>query len=309
MQRSRAINPQDTISDSPEEITLRETDGACNETSDSDKTRIKSSTSSIDSGYGGSESTRTSYSILETICEKQGEIISSRCSPGSSEYETAHTSLEGSVTLSVESEAIQTPPVASQEPNEDQSDMHETATLPSARMCESTEQDGPHHRPPLQTSQSMDCPPTRKKPVLRRQSRTEKQFSSEDLQKALTQLIENHNCKELDEKHEAVLKQTMRDRAADFRQYTDFSILHAHLVKERLVHASESEFLNKECFTHTEKANKFFFEILERKGPTAYRSFYHALRAEKQHKGHDNLVEILEGALMKSELQNSYNML
>ena len=273
--------------------------------SDTEKITSTSSVVSCDAGYDDIESTRTSYSFLDlkTMPENLEEINSSRCSACSSEYETAHTSLESLAAMSVDSETLVAPEATDCNPTEEHNNMH-GAALQSARMPKSTEQDDPHHRPPLQTSQSMDCPPTKKKPVLRRQSRTEKQFSSEDLQKALAKALGNRTFKELDEKHEALLKQTMRDRAADFRQYTDFSILHAHLVEEHLVNASESEFLNKECYTHTEKANKFFFEILERKGPTAYRTFYYALRAEKQHKGHEHLVELFDGALVKLELTN-----
>ena len=194
---------------------------------DSDTEKTTTSASSVvsdDTGYDDIESTRTSYNFLdlETMPENLEEINSSRCSACSSEYETAHTSLESLAAMFVDTMTLVTPNATDCSPNEEHNNMH-GATLPSAKMRDSTEQDGPHHRPPLQTSQSMDCPPTSKKPVLRRQSRTEKQFSSEDLQKAPAKLLGNPSFKELDEKHEAVLKQTMRDRAADFRQYTDFS--------------------------------------------------------------------------------------
>ena len=105
--------------------------------------------------------------------------------------------------------------------------------------------------------------------------------------------------RQLGEDSETILKQAVRLNAVDFRNCTDFKMLAVHLFAKDLVHPGEQEYLNSPYISQIQKANRFYAEILDRKGPEAYRSFYYALKGEKEHKGHEHLVELLEQALDK----------
>ncbi len=144
-------------------------------------------------------------------------------------------------------------------------------------------------------SQSVEPVATKQRPSLRRASNTEPLFDKYLLKKALIDLQTKQQ--DLEEIYESVLKQVVADKASVFRDTLDFKVLLAHLFEHKLVHTDECEFLNSQGFTNLDKANKFLFEILSKKGSNAYRCFYYALSQEKQHKGHDELVELMTVAL------------
>ncbi|XP_064383393.1 uncharacterized protein LOC135332017 [Halichondria panicea] len=147
----------------------------------------------------------------------------------------------------------------------------------------------------MDKSQSVECATTQCRPRLRRGSQTVPVFDSSMLQEAITKV---QACRqELNEDHEQTLKQTVMDNAVAFRDSIDFNVLLAHLFKHNLVHSLECEFFISKEHSRLDKANTFLFEILNRKGPSAYRSFYYSLNQEKQHRGHQHLVELMNSAL------------
>ena len=235
----------------------------------------------------------------DCIVEKDGQ------SAGSSPYVTALTSLHISAASSIDGDnhspklSLQVSPVVDGLP------IPHTPRQSTKKDEESPEEhsevDGPFpvtkKAPKLiktGKSQSVECPTTQHKPRLRRASQTVPIFDSSIIQEAVIKVQAYRQ--ELDEGHEQALRQTMKDNAVAFRDSVDFTILLAHLFKHNLVHESECEFLNSKEHSCLDKANRFFFGILNRKGPSAYRSFYYALDQEKQHKGHQYLVELMNSA-------------
>ena len=171
----------------------------------------------------------------------------------------------------------------------------------SCIKLDSVEQDSPYYRkdrrPSLGKSASIEVCPSCRNPLKRmpRRSSTESSLSEATIKVAIEKLESPGS--DLGEDAEVILRRCVRQHAADFRNYTDFTMLAIHLFVENLVHSGEMEYLNSPYHTQIQKANRFYFEILDRKGPEAYRSFYNALKAEKKHKGHEDLLKKLEQAL------------
>lgn len=125
-----------------------------------------------------------------------------------------------------------------------------------------------------------------------RKSKSDSSLSEKTLRLPMKQCEE-----EKDDIREKIIRNTIRQNFPVFRDSTDFVVLIAHLTAEGLLHPAESEILNNLFYTQVYKANHFYLEILNRKGPKAYKHFYSALKAEKTHKGHPYLLEILDQAL------------
>ena len=277
----------------------------------------------------------TSSTILPEIPEKKKSIerpnelqilsasvetsFDSAGSSGSSQYVTAQTSAHSSIDFELDAERN-----ASDKINSDSQTMggcggaerwitsleiktndskidKDISTQHSKDSCiqlDSVEQDSPYprkdRRPSLGKSASIEVCPSCRNPLKRmpRRSSTESSLSEATIRVAIEKLES-----QLGENAEVILKWCVKQHAADFRNYTDFTMLVIHLHSENLVHSGEKEYLNSPYHTQVQKANRFYLEILDRKGPEAYRSFYYALKAEKKHKGHEDLLKKLEQAL------------
>ncbi len=290
-----------------------------------------------DSGYTGSTRTSTVFEDpqnVDMISKFHGTVVESGGqSAGSSQYVTAFASLHISEASSIDDGSPSPRPSLpvspslkpslpvssiddvspSPRPSLPVSPVNEVVTHSPSQSIqqhkdeeskeERSEVDGPFpdnskRAPKLSKkdkSQSVECTTTQCRPRLRRGSQTVPLFDSSILQEAITKV---QACRqELNEDHEQTLKQTVMDNAVAFRDSIDFNILLAHLFKHNLVHSLECEFFISKEHSRLDKANTFLFEILNRKGPSAYRSFYYSLNQEKQHRGHQHLVELMNSAL------------
>ncbi len=269
-----------------------------------------------DSGYTGSTRTSTVFEdpqnvdMISEAFQFHGTVVESvGQSAGSSQYVTALTSLHISEASSIDDGSPSPRPSLPVSPVDDIVPVAHSASqsIQQHKDVESKEErsevDGPFpgrsKRAPklskMDKSQSVECATTQCRPRLRRGSQTVPVFDSSMLQEAITKV---QACRqELNEDHEQTLKQTVMDNAVAFRDSIDFNVLLAHLFKHNLVHSLECEFFISKEHSRLDKANTFLFEILNRKGPSAYRSFYYSLNQEKQHRGHQHLVELMNSAL------------
>lgn len=80
---------------------------------------------------------------------------------------------------------------------------------------------------------------------------------------------------------------------------TDFISLIPHLYDYQLITLDEYNKLNAatgfNC-TNEDKARFFYMNVLDTKGRKAYTLLHHCLKLEKNHLGHGDLVELLDGA-------------
>ena len=105
------------------------------------------------------------------------------------------------------------------------------------------------------------------------------------------------NASRLTRDDEKNLEKTVTKRMKAFVRLTDFVILMACLYSRRLICSSDAEYLTNDKHTPREKANYFYMVVLPKKGRKAYRLLYECLSEEYEHRGHRQLVHILDKAI------------
>ena len=95
---------------------------------------------------------------------------------------------------------------------------------------------------------------------------------------------------------EKILCDIVRCEMPTFVNNTDFKTLCSHLHSRDLLHPSDYETLTS-MPSNKQRGNHLYMQILPHKGSTAYRQIYECLKDETEHRGHRDLVKILDKAL------------
>ena len=86
----------------------------------------------------------------------------------------------------------------------------------------------------------------------------------------------------------------MKQNLPKFIELTNWKFLLPHLVSVDLSDRATTHYLVTENNTHQDKGVHFYLEILPSKGPDAYTRLYKCLCDEKEHLGHQSLLEICQ---------------
>ena len=79
-----------------------------------------------------------------------------------------------------------------------------------------------------------------------------------------------------------------------FIDSTKSEYLVPHLVTGGLLDPAATDYLLNENRTEHQKGVYFYLKVLPSKGPDAYTRFYKCLCDEKEHSGHESLVQICD---------------
>ncbi len=93
---------------------------------------------------------------------------------------------------------------------------------------------------------------------------------------------------------EEAIRKCIEKHSADFLQYTNWKCLFPYLVSNELLDRCAMEILINDMITSTDKGIKFYYEVLPSKGKTAYSRYYRSVSQERDHIGHQTLIEILD---------------
>ena len=93
----------------------------------------------------------------------------------------------------------------------------------------------------------------------------------------------------------------MFSKSEEFFKYLNVEELIPHLKMQQLLTEAEEAKLNSSADRH--HANKkLILEILPSKSPDAFLLFYEALKFEENHKGHQDLVKLIQQELRSKKM-------
>ena len=86
----------------------------------------------------------------------------------------------------------------------------------------------------------------------------------------------------------------MKHKLPKFIALTNWKFLLPHLVSVDLSDIATTDYLLNENRTDHDKGVHFYLRVLPSKGPDAYTRFHRCLRDEKEHLGHQSLLQICD---------------
>lgn len=92
------------------------------------------------------------------------------------------------------------------------------------------------------------------------------------------------------------IAQIVRQNMAEFGQSTNLEALSLHLFATNLISASDYEELKGIMNSHG-RMNYFYIMLLPKKGKQAYKKLFECLKKETSHRGHYDLVHMIETGL------------
>ena len=88
------------------------------------------------------------------------------------------------------------------------------------------------------------------------------------------------------------LRSKVQGKLPTFVRQTNWTFLLPHLVSVGLSDSATNDYLLNEHKSHQEKGVHFYLRVLPSKGPDAYTRFHRCLCDEKEHLGHQSLLQI-----------------
>ena len=91
---------------------------------------------------------------------------------------------------------------------------------------------------------------------------------------------------------EEKLMSRVKDNQPSYIAQTNWKLLLPHLVSAGLSDRATNEYLLNEIRTDHDKGMHFYLKVLPSKGPGAYTKFHRCLCDEKEHSGHQSLLQL-----------------
>ena len=84
----------------------------------------------------------------------------------------------------------------------------------------------------------------------------------------------------------------VKDNQPTYIGQTSWKLLLPHLVSAGLSDRATNDYLLNEIRTDHDKGTYFYLKVLPSKGPDAYTKFHRCLCEEKEHSGHQSLLQL-----------------